>query len=359
MSGKNFAFRRLFFLRFQADKYDDMKRLFKNVAFSLIFGGISLAIAPADTVHIVKKGETLYSISRLYGVSVDAIRDANGLSGNNVRVDQKLSVPDPAPAQAAESAEESAVHIVQKGETLYSISRLYDRPIDDIKAVNGLSGNNVMVGQKLSIPPLSSGGKNSAPAEKKDAQEARAPQKDIYYVVERGDSWLGIARDHGLSFSEILALNNADENTMLRIGQRVKVVNVPDLDDPHMYDTKKGDSSLVWPVKASEVTYVSGKVNGVMLSAKKNEPVKSLCSGTVLVSGVYRGFGNVVFVRSKSGLIYSYSGLGRTTVSKGDVVNSGAEIGTAGIDRFRQQPCVYLMVFQDERNIDPAKAPRG
>ncbi|MBQ3965903.1 MAG: M23 family metallopeptidase, partial [Treponema sp.] len=137
------------------------------------------------------------------------------------------------------------------------------------------------------------------------------------------------------------------------------VVNVPKIEDPRTYSNKKGDSSLVWPVEKPAVTYVSGKMNGVNLSAKKDESVTAIRAGTVMFSGTYRGFGNVVFIQSKTGHIYAYTGLGTVKVNKGDYCVFGAQIGTAGVDSYTSKPQMSLMVFQNGLPIDPAKAPRG
>ena len=131
------------------------------------------------------------------------------------------------------------------------------------------------------------------------------------------------------------------------------------ISDTHNYSEKKGDPNLVWPVQKPEVTYVNGKVSGVTLSAKKDEPVDAIKSGTVMFSGTYRGFGNVVFIQSKTGHIYAYTGLGKVLVSKGDYIDFKTQIGTAGINSYSSKSQISLMVFQNGLPIDPAKAPRG
>ena len=75
--------------------------------------------------------------------------------------------------------------------------------------------------------------------------------------------------------------------------------------------------------------------------------------------GVYRGFGQVVFVQSKTGLIYAYTGLGGVKVRKGEYAVAGAELGTAGLDSISQKSQITFMVFQNGQPIDPAKAPRS
>ena len=104
---------------------------------------------------------------------------------------------------------------------------------------------------------------------------------------------------------------------------------------------------------------MKGKVSGVELSAKKNEQVKSIRAGTVMYTGMYRGYGNVVFVESKTGLIYAYSWLGSVNVKRGDYVVCGDTVGTAGKDPDTGRPRLTFMVFQNGMPMDPVKAPRG
>ena len=170
-----------------------------------------------------------------------------------------------------------------------------------------------------------------------------------------------------------------DNTATLKVGQKITVpggtskattgtavaatqkpaTSVPQIEDPRTYSTKKGDSSLAWPVKSPSVTYIEGKISGVNLSAKKDEAVTAIRAGTVMFSGTYRGFGNVVFIQSKTGHIYAYTGLGTVKVNKGDYCVFGAQVGTVGVDSISQKPQMSLMVFQNGLPIDPAKAPRG
>ena len=75
--------------------------------------------------------------------------------------------------------------------------------------------------------------------------------------------------------------------------------------------------------------------------------------------GLYRGFGNVVFVQSKSGYMYVYTNLDKINVSKGDSVKLNEKIGTVAIDTRTNKPQLLFMVFKNGNPIDPAKAPRG
>ncbi len=277
-----------------------------------------------------------------------------------------------------------SVHEVKKGETLYSISRSYNVSVDAVKALNNLPGNDIKVGQKIKIP---SGTSLTAKGGQKSNVDKNAKSSSQIYEVQKGDTWFGIAKRNGISVTELQKANGSDANASLKVGQKITIPSsvsspsavasssssslqksdaketpsIPDLktNNPHNYSSKKADSSLVWPVKSSDIVYIGGKAGGVILSAKKDEVVNAIRAGTVMFSGSYRGFGNVIFIQSKTGHIYAYTGLGTVGVNKGEYVNYNTRIGTAGLDAYTGRPQVSLMVFQNGQPIDPAKAPRG
>ncbi len=285
-------------------------------------------------------------------------------------------------------------HTVQKGETLYSISKKYSTTVQLIADANKIDGTDIKIGQKLVIPEKNGAvqAKTNDSALKNDSKIDSKTEKNIQtYTVKKGDTWYAIARNFSVSVKRLYELNGTDEKSGLKVGQKIKIPAVSALAsnqsvkntetskntalesknselknqlpsviiDTHNYSEKKGDPNLVWPVQKPEVTYVNGKVSGVTLSAKKDEPVDAIKSGTVMFSGTYRGFGNVVFIQSKTGHIYAYTGLGKVLVSKGDYIDFKTQIGTAGINSYSSKSQISLMVFQNGLPIDPAKAPRG
>ena len=120
-------------------------------------------------LHKVAPKETFSSVSRKYNVSIAELQQANpGVAGLkigqiiNVPVvsdgaapePEPQSTPKPAPTpKPASSAGSAKTHTVVKGETLYRISKMYGMTVDDLKALNGLSSNNVSLGQKLKVNP--------------------------------------------------------------------------------------------------------------------------------------------------------------------------------------------------------------
>ena len=274
---------------------------------------------------------------------------------------------------------------VEKGDTLYSISRKYQITVAELRTANNLSENDVIkVGQKLIIPDADIG-TAAALSSTKSAGNTAPAGKTVVITVQKGDTLYGIARKNGMSVADLMALNNLDSSSVIKVGQKLKVtegssasssgttktsepakagetvIKINDTaPDTRTYGTTvNADSNTKWPVASPKITQVKGKISGVQLSAKTNEPVLCIHEGTVMYVGVYRGFGQVVFVQSKTGLIYAYTGLGSVKVRKGEYAVSGAELGTAGLDSISQKYQITFMVFQNGQPIDPAKAPRN
>ena len=121
--------------------------------------GVGLAEA-ADPVHVVRRGDTLYSVARRYGTTVNAVVRANGLRNPNwIYVGQRLVIPGTTAASSNSSS--SSAHVVQRGENLYRIALHYGTTVQALALANNLSSTSLIyVGQRLVIP----GGGSASPA---------------------------------------------------------------------------------------------------------------------------------------------------------------------------------------------------
>lgn len=114
-----------------------------------LWAALALWAAPADlwaansTQHVVKKGDTLSGIAKKYGTSVKALKAANGLKTDTIKVGQKLDLP---------AAAVSGIHVVSKGETLSVIASAYGTSVRALKRDNRLKSDLIRVGQKLKVP---------------------------------------------------------------------------------------------------------------------------------------------------------------------------------------------------------------
>ncbi|MCR4579847.1 MAG: LysM peptidoglycan-binding domain-containing protein [Treponema sp.] len=270
---------------------------------------------------------------------------------------------------------------VEKGDTLFSISRKYQITVAELRAANNLSEKDVLkAGQKLIIPDADIGTAAALSTSNTSSQPKTQEIKTVVYTVQKGDTLYRIARNNGLTVPELLAINNLDSSAVIKVGQKLNVkassnpvaskpsvesetvikVNETTPPDTRNYgSTVNADMNTKWPVSNPKITQIKGKVSGVQLSAKENESVICIHEGTVMYVGTYRGFGQVLFIQTKTGLIYAYTGMGSVKVKKGDYALSGSELGTAGIDSISGKPQITFMVFQNGQPIDPAKAPRN
>jgi LysM repeat protein len=108
----------------------------------------------SGSIHVVQRGETLYSIARRYGTTTSALIAANGLRNPNfIYAGQRLTIPGGGSSRGGGSAPSTtAVHVVQRGETLHSIARRYGTTAAALAAANGLRNPNLIyVGQRLRI----------------------------------------------------------------------------------------------------------------------------------------------------------------------------------------------------------------
>lgn len=182
---------------------DELKSL-NNLSSNVLHVGDTLLISSTDSTgddgndnyYVVKSGDTLWSIARKYNLSVNELKALNNLSSNALSVGQRLIV----------GKESSNDYVVSAGDTLWAIARKFNVSVDDIKALNNLSSNNLSIGMTLKIPLYSN----------KQNEETNV------YVVKSGDSLWSIARMFNSTVDEIKSLNGLKSN-VLRIGQRLVV----------------------------------------------------------------------------------------------------------------------------------------
>ncbi len=235
----------------------------------------SILLSPSETsaqqpatTHIVKAGETLFSISREYDITVGELRRWNNLDNDSLSPGQELRITPP-------RQDNEIIHTVQAGETLFSISRRYNVSIAEIQQWNELDGTNIPLGTELTIfreesDTLSSpGGNLPPPSPEPEERESIVRQPDssamnTYYTVRSGDSLYRIAIQHGLTVDELKQLNNL-ETDMLRVGQRLTVPS----DRSSAPSVAEGDDSSTPQGKFTQYRVESGE-NGPDLLDKFN-----------------------------------------------------------------------------------------
>ena len=100
-----------------------------------------------DTYYTVKSGDSLYSIANKYGLTVDELKKLNNLTSNLLSIGQKLKVTNNSSSNNSDN-----IYIVKSGDTLYKIARMYNTTVTNLLELNNLSTSNLSIGQKLVVP---------------------------------------------------------------------------------------------------------------------------------------------------------------------------------------------------------------
>jgi len=123
----------------------------RRAVFAHNFSRMSPEERLAMVHHTVRRGETLSHIAVRYGTTVDALRAANGwIHPRRLRVGQRLRVPASRRAQAATTVR---VHRVRRGDTLWALSRRYGVSVRQLQVWNGLRSSRILPGQRLRVSP--------------------------------------------------------------------------------------------------------------------------------------------------------------------------------------------------------------
>lgn len=138
--------------------------------------------------HVVKAGETLYGISRMYNVSVDEIMKWNELESTALAIGQQLEVTgssEPPKPEKSINDKGNQIHIVEQGEGLYGIARIYNVTVDDLIKWNQLQSTSLAIGQQL-IVSLNAKGNYVHPVRIDTTQESLGRRYEIEKVLESG-----------------------------------------------------------------------------------------------------------------------------------------------------------------------------
>jgi LysM repeat protein len=166
-----------------------------------------------SAIHTVTWGDTMFSIARQYGTTVDAIASANGLADpTRIYVGQRLIIPQAHVPTAPAGA--GASHTVQAGENLYRIALRYGVTVRALSELNGIyNPDQLFVGQKLTIP-------GSAAASSVAYQPQHA---STTHTVRRGETLTSIAHRYGISLWTLIQVNNIANSALILPGQTLVI----------------------------------------------------------------------------------------------------------------------------------------
>ena len=222
------------YLKLIADHYGvtvDQLIEWNGLTSNMLYTGDQLLVNPeqaqdwADTMHYIHPGETLYSIAKYYGVTVEDLMAWNQLQGNRIVAGSLLKVR--GPITGNQPVEEATGHVVQAGDTLWSIANRYGISVMNLTAWNFIDESTpIYPGLYLTL-----------------IDEQRFPTE---HVVVAGETLRSIAELHGIFASDLMKWNNLTSSHIYP-GQKLSLVPKGDFGyDYQVYTVAPGDN--LWKI---------------------------------------------------------------------------------------------------------------
>lgn len=264
----------------------------------------------------------------------------------------------------------TGVHIVEPGDTLWSISNRYKIGMRDIVLTNKIAAPFVLhPSQRIQLPP------------------------PMEYRVREGDSLYRVSQINDVPISTIARLNNLRAPYTIQPGQTLRLPSEHHKGAHHKQlaqasvkpSTKPSRSSAMAPKTISKARTpvsarapassgkfsqpVSGRVvsrfgpkkgglhnDGVNIAAPRGTPIGAAENGVVVYAGSeLRGSGNLVLLRHDNGYLTAYAHLDKITAQRGSIIQKGQKLGTVGSSGSVASPQLHFEVRKGTRALDPSK----
>ncbi len=247
--------------------------------------------------YVVKKGDNLYSISKKFKIPIQEIIRVNQIKEPyKIYPKQNIFLPF------------LKTYKVKKGDTLYSISRSYGTNVFSLAKLNNiLNVNNITIGKDLKIP------------------ENNKPKT----VLKQKKQW-----------------NIEFVNKKKKISKNTKIKN-------------KSTNKFIWPVKGKLISkYGKSKEgfynDGINIDSQKGAIVISSQDGKVIYSGnEIPGYGNLILIKHSKNWITAYAHLSEVFIEKGRLVKRGERIGSVGSTGNVRSPQLHFEIRKGKESVNP------
>lgn len=329
------------------------------LALALIAGSSIKVMAQATAesgyfLHTVTKGQSLYSISSMYNVTIDDIVRLNPGSDKQIREGAALKIPQ----AATTNSDKPVFHTIQAGETLYRLSVKYNVTTQAICEANpGLSTENFRSGQVIIIPVQSDSKpqKETPKIEEQENTNVKMNDWKDMHKVERKETIFSISREYGITEEELIAANPELKTGKLKKGTFLFI--------PYGKNDKKQESESQPTTKelTNEEVFSQNEELKKDIKTIKAAVMLPFMAGTstnmdeqVRMVEYYEGFLMAVDSLKKQGVsidLYTYDTKGReatlnSILSKKEMKNMDIIFGPA-----KAQDIDVLATFADKNNI--------
>ena len=313
--------------------------------------------AADGTTIIVGTNDTVDTIAQRYNVPAREIMRVNGLpTPRNLQPGQSLVIPRQAvastppamsapqtkPAQVA--ATRGGVHVVNPGETIFSIARKNNIPPAQLAKANNLTlATQLKTGMRINVPGMKTASvAAAAPAQQAKQVAAVAPPKP------------------GAAAPVVVAEAPAAKKESANLATETK-----EIEKEAKQDATSALPSFRWPVRGRVIAAygakTSGKQNdGINVAVPEGTPVKAAEDGVVTYSGnELKGYGNLVLVRHSNGYVTAYAHASELMVKRGETIKRGQIIAKAGQTGEVSSPQLHFEIRQGSTPVDPSKFLNG
>ena len=364
-------------------------------------------------VIIVAKGDTVYSLARKNNMSIDEFAKINNLKepytlsiGQKLTTTRKAEVvaaKKEAPKVVVEKAKEAKVEkvvvkepvkptdtkrvdlqeiTVQKGDTLYSLSRKYEIPVNDLAVMNKISSPfDLTVGQKIKVPkldnvktasvseiktvsvkPSTSATAKITPAKKVVRQATVKETKPTTTIKETKTATVAkntVVKTQNSTTVKNTVKNAPQKTVVAKTVKQEKISSNPKKQLPKV--AARSSSKFSWPVRGKILSAYGAKNNGLFndginIAASQGTIVKAAENGVVAYAGnEVKGMGNLIIIQHSDGWMTVYAHLDSMSVKRGARVNVGTPIGRVGKTGKVDQPQLHFEIRKGTKAYNPTK----
>ena len=291
--------------------------------------------------HQVQKGDTLWGLSRKYKVPLKSIIQANRIQPTKrLQIGEKILIPG--------GLVEEVWYQVKPGDTLASIAHRHNVKWQDLQRTNGISSpRRLQVGTKIRLEASNTLHVSNA------LPTSVSPTQETWYSVKAGDTLTGIAHRHNVKWRDLQRVNGISAPHRLQVGTKIRI---PNGSPPIAFALPLRIPLVVTSRYGRRNHPVTGRYQlheGIDFRAAKGTRVYASRAGKVTFAGRRNGYGKVICIEHDNNFTTWYGHLSRIRVQIGQTVTQGNVIGLSGNTGISTGPHLHFEIRYKGRSENP------